>query len=193
MAKIKTKEHIIRSAMNCISELGLEHTTFQAIADKAKVSQPLVVYHLKTRENIFHAVFQYILDTSLLETEQAIAKTPSAKEALTAYIDVSLKYFRSHHGIPIVYLTFYYLSSFNSEYRMINDKLKAEAIQRIMGILAVGMAKKEFKIVNPNLTAKIIHTNITGLLLNLACEKTNYTDEELLKELKKSCLAHVGV
>ena len=188
----KKKEYILRITMSCIADLGLEKTTFQAIADRAGISQPLVVYHLKTRENIFAEVFQYLLDASLAVTEAAISKPETATERLEAYIETSMHFFRSAPAIAPVYVAFYYLSSFHPQYKMMNDKLKAEATQRILNIIAQGLGSGEFKTSNPALVAKLIHTSITGLLLNLATERSMFSDDQLLAELKVGCLAMTG-
>ncbi|MGZ3774026.1 MAG: TetR/AcrR family transcriptional regulator [Bdellovibrio sp.] len=189
--KAKTKTKIIESAMECIADLGLEATTFQAIADKAKISQPLVAYHLKKRENIFIEAFTHLLDTSLVATESSLAEALSPKDKLINYIMVSLQVFRSHAAIPKMYIAFYYLSSFDPTYRKMNDKLKQEATQRILNILALGLGSGDFKSSDPLLTAKIIHTSITGLLLNLACENSAFSDEILLQKLTNTILTSV--
>ncbi len=136
---------------------------------------------------------QYILDASLIETEDALAKQQKSSDQLKIYLQTSLDFFRSDPAISKIYIAFYYLSSFNKVYFDMNEKLKSEAVQRILNILAIGLGRGEFKIENPLLAAKVIHIYITGLLLNLATENSQFSDELLLEKLQRDCLLSVGV
>jgi AcrR family transcriptional regulator len=189
----KTKLKVIKSATKCLAELGIEATTFQAIADQAKLSQPLVVYHLKTRSNIFASVIGHIMDEALISTEEALKKYPSAEIQLKEYIRISLKIFRQDIYTARIYMAFYYLSSFDPFYRAMNEQIKSEATQRVLNILAVGIGQGEFKMEDPLLTAKLIHTYLVGLLLNLATENAKFTDETFLEAVQKDCLKMAGL
>ena len=189
----QTKLKALRAAIRCVAELGIEATTFQAIADEAKLSQPLVVYHFKNRKNIFPAIVEHLLVESLVETESALTKTSAtSRELLAEYLRVSFSFFRSQPELAKVYLTFYYLSGVDRYFTVLNDKLKSEAAQRIHQILARGVQSGELKDASP-LTARMIHLYLTGVLLNLATEKSSPAqDEVLLKELEAHCFKIAG-
>ncbi len=189
--KRTTRDKIIQAAIECLAQDGLEQTTFQAIADRAGVSQPLVVYHLKSRQNIFYVVINHIMDAALVETQNALRSSSHPEDQIREYLKVSLKIFRTRSDISKIYMAFFYLSSFDPSYRQLNDQLKLEAVNRLIDILAAGVSRGIFKLSNLTLTAKIIHTNLTGLLLNLATETSHFSDEALLSELVQSVMALV--
>src|SRR4051794_36157433 len=58
----RTRLKLIESAFLSIARDGYYRTTFQTIADRAKVSQPLVVKAFRTRENIFPVVCGHLLE-----------------------------------------------------------------------------------------------------------------------------------
>jgi AcrR family transcriptional regulator len=185
----KTKQRIIEAAVQCLAENGYERTTFQAIADQCGVSQQLVIHHLKKKENVFPIALDFILGTAIRQTESEMANVESSAEVqLKKYLEVSLKAFRSHPGVPKIYLTFYYLSGFDPKFLLINERIKAGALKRIQEILYAGASSGEFQIKDIGLTAKLIHTSLTGLLLNLATETQLYSDAQFLAVLESACL-----
>jgi AcrR family transcriptional regulator len=185
----KTKLIVIEAAVRCLAEKGYENTTFQAIADQCGLSQQLVIHHLKKKDNVFPTVLDFIMGSAIRQTQADLADAePSAEIQLKKYLAVSLRSFRSQPGVAKIYLTFYYLSGFHQQYLLLNEKIKAGALKRISEILYLGVRNEEFKIKDIGLTAKLIHTSLTGLLLNLACETSLYSDEQLLERLQGSCL-----
>lgn len=189
----KTRLKVIEASMACLSKFGIEGTTFQSIADEARISQPLVVYHFKNKGAIFTTVMNHILDTALVETQEALSLRTSAAEQLLTYFDVSLQFVRANSAIMHVYILFYYQSSFREEFRRMNDILKMEATERVLGIIALGMGSGEFKVDDPVTAAKMIHVYLTGLILNLATEKNDpKRDQLLLRRLKHDGLLALG-
>ncbi len=90
---VKSRQAITNAAIECIAHCGLCDTTLDRVAETAKVSRALVVFHFKSKKGMMTAVLeeitaQYMDDWDRLFSEQGIP----AKERLKNLIvyDVSL-------------------------------------------------------------------------------------------------------
>jgi AcrR family transcriptional regulator len=182
-----TKQKIIRAAMYCLAKHGDRDTTFQRIADKCNLSQPLVVHYFKKRDKIFPTVLATMLERARWETVEHLITMNSPREKLAGYLAVSLRIFREPM-VASIYMTLYNFAAINPRYRDINSNIKKVAVARVADILEDGIKKGVFKKVDVPIVAKIIHNNLTGLLLNQASENPQFTDKQMLEALQNSVL-----
>lgn len=181
-----TRLKLLNGAVYCLGRFGERQTSFQKIADHCHVSQPLVVHYFQKQENIVPAVFEYLLEISLKETESALSIAKPGKERLKAYLLISLEFIRKQPELGRIYLLFYYLSAYESRFLKLHSQVKAEATQRIARILTEGQSAGDFKILNDNeaaLAAKTIHNSLTGLILNRLTEANSFSDQALIEHL----------
>ena len=57
---IETRNQILTSAITCIATNGLSNTTLDRVAELANVSRALVVFHFKSKNQLFSAVLEYL-------------------------------------------------------------------------------------------------------------------------------------
>lgn len=191
-----TRKRILAGAMRVLSQYGEHGMTFQKIAKACGVSQPLVVHYFKTRDQIFPELLNYMMDVSLVLTENALNEVRDPMAQLEKYFSISMEFIRSQPEMAHFYMTFYYLSCFDQRVSMVNDKLRREATERIGKILDVGVNAGCFQIKNFNgdriqgveATAKMIHNLLTGTILNLISEGVPlYSDQTLIRVLREFC------
>lgn len=178
---------IIEGASYCLTRLGDRKTTFQAIADYCKVSQPLVVRHFKNRENIFPVVLDYWIQRAVVKTEAALLKSGSPEEKIRNYLRVSTEIFRDGDFAQI-YILLHYLAMSDEFYRLENTKIKATAVNRVTQMIEAGIKDGSFQSVNAELTAKTIHNNLVGFVISGATEVMTPQWLKLPQELEDSCL-----
>jgi AcrR family transcriptional regulator len=184
----QTRIKMLEAAIRVLGMFGEHGATFQKIADACGVSQPLVVHYFKSRNRIFPEVITHLMEVSLIETEKALSDAGSARKKLTAYFRVSLEFIRRHPDLGRIYMMLYYLSNYDSEIGRLNDRLKREAVARVAEILAMGAAAREFEVSEIETTAKIIHTSLTGLILNAVSDQSpQFTDSVLLRSFERFC------
>lgn len=197
-----TRKKILEGAMRVLSIHGEHGMTFEKIAKSCGVSQPLVVHYFKTRDKIFPALLNYVMDFTLHITERAINESQDPRLQLEKYFLVSIEIIRSQPEVAHFYMTLYYLSCFDKRIASVNDKLRSEATERIAKILKSGVESGYF-VVNPYLggkvngleaTAKMIHNLLTGSILNFISEGTPvYSDQTLLKILRDFCYRELSM
>ncbi len=56
----QSKQAIIEGAIDCIASQGLRGTTLDAVAERAKVSRALVVFHFKSKNGMLVGVLNYL-------------------------------------------------------------------------------------------------------------------------------------
>ncbi len=181
------RAQIIEGASYCLTRLGDRKTTFQAIADYCKVSQPLVVRHFKNRENIFPVVLDYWIRRAVVRTEEAMAKSGSPEEKIRNYLRVSIEIFRDG-DFSQIYILLHYLAMSDEVYRLQNTKIKTTAIARITKMIEEGIKDGSFQSVNAELTAKVIHNSLVGFVISSVTEANNPLWLKLPQELEKTCL-----
>ena len=179
----RTRNAVLSSAIYCLSHHGERDTTFQKIADHCKVTQPLVVHYFKRRENIFPAVMDYIFDFTLIETLKQLDKADTARARLNAYIDVSLNFFEQQPDLGNIYIQFYAKAAYDPYYKDLNSKIKLEATARIEKILKQGQQEGIYRNIDTAIAAKVIHNSLTGLILNMLSENSEFKAAALRNEL----------
>lgn len=178
---------IIEGASYCLTRLGDRKTTFQAIADYCKVSQPLVVRHFQNRENIFPVVLDYWIQRAVVKTEQSLANEGSPEKKIRNYLRVSIEIFRDGDFAPI-YILLHYLAMSDEFYRLKNTAIKTTAINRLKKIIEAGISDESFLPVNAELVAKTIHNNLVGFVISQVTESANPLWLKLPQELENNCL-----
>ncbi len=179
---------IIESATYCLLQFGDRKTTFQLIADHCRVSQALVIKHLKTRENIFPVVLDFWIAWARTRTEEALLKAGSPEERLRNYLRVSVSLFQGTGEFARVYLLLHYFAGVDERYRTINSDIKNVAVARISGILEDGISSGVFRKMNVPLMAKTIHNNLVGNVLSAITEVTQGFHLKLPQMLEDECV-----
>ena len=54
------KQQLVEATLNCIDKLGLSQTTIARIAERAGVSQGIVVFHFQTKENLLEQALRHL-------------------------------------------------------------------------------------------------------------------------------------
>jgi AcrR family transcriptional regulator len=186
---LKTKEKLIQAATKCLLKEGVHQISFQSIADKSGLAQPLVVYHFKSKENIFPEVWNSIYQDALRATESALSKVDSAKERLLNYMNISIEIFSSTSDIKGIYFQLHYLAMFDSSIKQINTQVKRKAVNRIAAIILDGQRTQEFlPHIDPYLVAKAIHSSLVGILFNSITEFEDFELKQIVNTFKNRIL-----
>jgi len=89
---LKKKQNIIRAATRLFAEQGFEGTTTLQIANEADITEPLIYYHFKGKDDLF----SYILETSFkkyFSGLEALEKEPGTQfQRIEALLDFHLRF-----------------------------------------------------------------------------------------------------
>jgi AcrR family transcriptional regulator len=185
----RTREKIIKSAIQCLAKLGYEKTTFQAIADQCGISQPLVVHYFEKRENVFPSIIEYLLRHTQDVVRERIDPNASPTVRLQEFIRLSLENVRNEADEAKVLLTLSLFATFDHQYRLYNGQFKRYVIQELAEIIESGVERGEFSIQDSKLTAKMLMSYIMGIRMNMLNEKPVFPDSKIIQTAQEQCLA----
>jgi len=83
----QTIHSILAEATSLFAEKGVETTTIQDIAKNANISQGIIIYHFKTKENLFFIVSRNILYNLTKHTKDLMIKNDDPVAMVSAFID----------------------------------------------------------------------------------------------------------
>lgn len=94
----QVRSRVLQAALSIFAARGFEGASMQKIADSAKVSLPLIVYHFKSKEKLWQAViknavtqFDQLIELATQQTTATTA-TEQLREIIKAMVDVSVKF-----------------------------------------------------------------------------------------------------
>jgi AcrR family transcriptional regulator len=163
------KASIITAAIECLSEDGLEKTTFEAIAKKIGTRRAHVNYYFADKQKIFLAAIQYIAATYQSISLECLEKAKTDEDLIEAYLEGPFKWAKVHPEQLSVMFLLYYLSTFQNEYLELNHQIRKGGAQRISYVLRKkdsSLSKKE-----ADDKAKSIQNILSGCLLDVATTK----------------------
>lgn len=182
----RKKLEIIEAAIECLASEGIENTTFEAIAKRIETRRAHVAYHFKDKNMIFEAAINYIL-VAYAQTLQEFVQKAEQKNALKGppqnlieeYIKGAFHWSKKNPEHVSVFLLFYYLTTFQKNYRELNSRIRLDGQERIHYILSIKMdlekPKKELKEI-----ASIIQNILSAKMVELFT--TNYNSTKRAQE-----------
>jgi len=185
----RTRIKLLESAFLGIARDGYYRTTFQTIADRAGVSQPLVVRLFRTREEIFPTVAGHLLE---LATEATEARLSEAEDLdlgakLEAYFEVSVDILRAQPDLARFYVNIYYLASYDERVRAFYTTIRRQALSRLSGWLKASGAER------PNELAAALHDLLSGHILNVIAAGGKWNKPALKRGLRTLVLKGLGL
>ena len=162
---LKKKQNIIRSATRLFAEQGFEGTTTLQIANEAGITEPLIYYHFKGKDDLF----SHILETSFkkyFSGLEALEKEPGTQfQRIEALLDFHFQFIEempdeTYIGVsacPAKLRDPEHICTINV--RRQRDRLKAY----LTDCLKKGIKSKEFNRVPVPETVDLLITMINGL------------------------------
>jgi TetR/AcrR family fatty acid metabolism transcriptional regulator len=180
----ETKERILQSAEELISEQGVARTTIAMIAKKASVSDSLAYQYFKDKEDLVFAVARRRLEDALNQLQDHLQGIYDARSQLGKLLWFGLSYNDGHRD---------YVRNLMFEYRSNRDFYRSEAYGFIrrhagitLGILTRGVEEKVFtdkadmrlvrEILYGALDFEAVDSVITGEIQNAASDWNDLMD-----------------
>ena len=186
LAKPKSRERalsILHAAIESYRECGIENTTYERIAENAKISRPLIFKYFKDYDDIFFHSVKYIRVHFQFYAVQAIGKQDQPIAMLSAYIDSTFDWIENFPSYASGLLLYLQRCSWDERNRELNTHFVETGKSRIAALIRFGVKGGQFRTRDPDTTAKQIQTIIAGAMITSACErlpdKKNYQAEIL--------------
>jgi len=181
------KDRIIEIAQKIFARFGIQKSTMDEIAKKARMGKATLYYYFKSKEDIFAEVIKKesrIIKQKMIEE---IIKAETPQEQLKAYVLTRMKHLKE--------LSNYYttLTDEYMEHYSFVEKERTEfteyEINTLTSILNSGVEKGVFALEDAQLTAKMITIALKGLeypiLIEVSIENIEPTINAMLNVLFK--------
>jgi AcrR family transcriptional regulator len=181
-----TQMLIIEAAIESYGVHGIENATPEKIAQKSKVSRPLILHYFKNNKTLFEKSMEYVRANFQRLAIEAIQKESKAKPRLWAYLDSTFDWVNDYPQHANVWHLFFYYVTLDKKLKRLHGEWVAMGQQRIAGLIQQGIAERVWKCANPMKAAKMIQVLITGALVT---SNTEAIDTKLLrKDIKQKAL-----
>ncbi|NCF72448.1 MAG: TetR family transcriptional regulator [Gammaproteobacteria bacterium] len=98
---IVTQQKLLDAAIEAFSENGFKGTSTRDIAERAGVHHPLITYHFKNKEKLWHAAADHIFGafTHALANSLAENRQMDPKKRMSTMIRIYVEYARNHPAL----------------------------------------------------------------------------------------------
>ena len=161
------KIEIILAAIECMSTIGHEKTTYEAIAKKIGTRRAHVAYHFKDKADIFEASIKYINASYQQTCIQQMEAAKDGEKMLMNYVEAPFIWAEENPQQLSVMLLFYYLCTIDEKYRKLHGELRTKGHERIEYILAHKI-KNPLPLDQAKPLAKAIQNLMSGTIMDVS-------------------------
>ena len=107
LKRLRAKEEILDTALEILSEQGVEGLTLAAVADKLGFTKPALYHYFRSKEDLFRSLILQLIHQETIELLDAVAQSSGRSHVLGALIRAFYTRYRSHlHVFRLVYCQF---------------------------------------------------------------------------------------
>jgi AcrR family transcriptional regulator len=181
---IDRREEILRSAVQVISRRGHADTRLSHVAERAGVSQALVVYYFGTRESLLAQALAYSDARFYDQAAAEMAKSATATRKLVRLLEMSCT-----TGNPddpdqpswVLWLDLWAVAARNPEVAEHRRKLDQHWRETISAVVHQGVASGEFHALNVDDFTIRLAAMVDGLALQVALEDAEVDADRMLQ------------
>jgi AcrR family transcriptional regulator len=180
------KMEIILAAIECISSIGFEKTTYESIAKRIGTRRAHIAYHFKDKDSIFESCIKLIMANYQQTSLKHIESAKTGEEMLVRYVEAPFIWAEENPSQLSVMLLFYYLCSINEKYQQMHADIRSGGAARIEFILTKKLTNS-FSLKEARPLAKTIQNLVSGTIMDTATTKSKTLRQSKL-QVKKQVL-----
>ncbi len=163
------RDHILSIAQKIISKFGIQKTTMDDIAKKARIGKATLYYYFKNKEDIFREVIQKESKILKEKIEEELRKVNTPQEKIGAYILTRMKTIKNLSNYYETLIT----NDYFEHYKFIEDERKDFTnyeIDLFENILIDGISTNDFEVENIKDTARMMIIAMKGIEIPVIIE-----------------------
>jgi AcrR family transcriptional regulator len=161
------RAQIIDCAIRSLAQDGYAGATMARIAQRAKVSKSVIVYHFGTKDRVFEEVAAEVFRVATETVAPRVATAPTAAHRLRTYIEARVR-FLSTHGDHMLALFEIWMNLRRADGQLRFGETDAvPTVDVIEQLLRSGQQAGEFGPFDPAVMAMAVRQAIDGVLLQL--------------------------
>lgn len=167
---------IIQAAIDCLATVGIDNTTYDAVAKKVGTSRAHIAYYFTDKDQIYIAAIKYILASYQQTVIEHLGEANTGKELLECYIESVFIWAKKYPDQLTVMLLLYYLCRFRDDMVELNHQIRKGGFERVYYILTTKMSKKMSE-KKATIVARTIINLISGSIIDASTTKAMSMDE----------------
>lgn len=168
----RVKDKIFLSAITLFAEYGLNGARMEQIAEKAGTTKRMVVYHYKTKENLYLQVIEYVYAAIRANEKSLELATLPPVEALVKLVESNFDYHADHPDfIRIICMENIQRGRFIQQSAWLRE-VNLSALTLLEDILRRGQQKQLF---NQNVCARDLHRLISSFSFHYVANSYSFS------------------
>jgi AcrR family transcriptional regulator len=163
-----SRDEILKAAIQLFANRGFHETSMSEVAREAKVSKALIFWHFKTKEELFLAVLNKLLEPysiDFAEESEKLDEREQIKKLISGYVN----FVRENAGSVSFFLRRFMNGeempdAFTEQIRRLYEVYQALLIDRIRSAQQKGLCERFHR---PEVMANFVLSALNGLLINL--------------------------
>ncbi|MEM1404886.1 MAG: TetR/AcrR family transcriptional regulator [Pseudomonadota bacterium] len=193
----RTRQAVLRAAIQCLFREGLKPTTIQKISEQAGISRGAIMHHFDSRDHVIREVIRVLCEERLQELRELLHATRQSLDAHDAdgsRVDRILESLWEFYRLP----SFVVLQELSVVTR--SDERMKQMLASSQKLLDIGMSEEIGLILGPDLPpdvdsrlyADLLLFNLHGATLNHLSESLPPRTRSLLEQLVRNTLRVLG-
>jgi AcrR family transcriptional regulator len=163
-----SRDEILKAAIQLFANRGFHETSMSEVAREAKVSKALIFWHFKTKEELFLAVLNKLLEPYVIDFAEESEKL-DAREQIKKLIGGYVNFVRENASSVSFFLRRFMNGeempdAFTEQIRRLYDLYQALLTDRIRLAQETGLCPHTYQ---PDVMANFVLAALNGLLINL--------------------------
>jgi AcrR family transcriptional regulator len=163
-----SRDEILKAAIELFANRGFHETSMSEVAREAKVSKALIFWHFKTKEELFLAVLNKLLEPYVIDFAEESEKL-DAREQIKKLIGGYVNFVRENASSVSFFLRRFMNGeempdAFTEQIRRLYDLYQALLTDRIRLAQETGLCPHTYQ---PDVMANFVLAALNGLLINL--------------------------
>ena len=187
--KNKREQQILTAALTVAVEKGYSDSRIDDIVQNSKLSKGAIYWYYKSKKDVYLALVDHWFKQYSSEVLSQIEKKQSASNKLINLFQYFITQFDTNPTVFKILTEFWSLSKRDKDFNYKFQTLYQAFLEYIITIIEEGIAYKEFKNVNPRITALSILINVEGIHWFTLFEKSGVQANEYINTISNFILS----
>tara|TARA_B100000579_G_scaffold428575_1_gene438972 strand:+ start:494 stop:1105 length:612 start_codon:yes stop_codon:yes gene_type:complete len=187
--KNKREHQILTAALAVAVEKGYSDSRIDDIVQNSKLSKGTIYWYYKSKKDVYLALVDYWFKQYSSEILSQIEKKQSASKKLINLFQYFINQFDTNPTVFKILTEFWSLSKRDPDFNHKFQKLYQAFLKYIITIIEEGISSKEFKNVNPRITALSILINVEGIHWFTLFQKSGVEAKEYINTISNFILS----
>ena len=179
----RRKEQIMSAALSVVVTKGYDQSRMDDIVEKSQLSKGAIYWYYKSKEEVYLSLVDYWFTQYSSGVIEMLQKQELASDKLKALFDFFIEQFKKNPSAFKLLVEFWRLAGLNPGFNAKLQQVYSDFLDYIIEIIKLGISNREFKNVEPRITALSILINIEGINWFTLFDKSGVEAQEYINTI----------